>query len=240
MFSWTSTPVICLVTDRRVLTGGAPRDDGAAVERLLGVIGECGDAGVDLVQIREAGLSDRRLVELVRRAVERVRGTPARVLVNDRADVAVAAGAHGVHLKDDGRSPARVRSLGPPDWIVGRSVHGLEGALRADRSDAVDYLLAGTVFATPSKPGRLPLGLHALCAIAGAVTRPVLAIGGVGVAEVEAVASTGVAGLAGIRVFRASTATSGAPTIAARVEAVRDAFRRGRPGGTRSRPGSSR
>ena len=225
---WTSTPVICLVTDRRVLADAVPGEDGAALERLLDTVGQCADAGIDLVQIRETGLSDDRLVDLVRRAVERVRGTRARVLVNDRADVAVAAGAHGVHLKDDGRSAARVRGLGPSHWIIGRSVHGLDGALRADRSDPVDYLLAGTVFATPSKPGRAPLGLHALHAIAGAVACPVLAIGGVGVAEAGVLASTGVAGMAGIRLFRAGATASGAASIAARMAALREAFARGR------------
>ena len=224
----TSTPVICLVTDRRVLADAVPGEDDAALERLLEIVGHCADAGIDLVQIRETRLSDHRLVELVRRAVERVRGTRARVLVNDRADVAVAAGAHGVHLKDDGRSAARVRALGPPRWIIGRSVHGLDGALRADRSDPVDYLLAGTVFATPSKPGRAPLGLEALHAIAGAVACPVLAIGGVGVAEAGVLASTGAAGLAGIRLFRADTTPPGAVRIATRVQALREAFARGR------------
>lgn len=225
---WASTPVICLVTDRQVLTDAVPGEDDATLERLLDVVGQCVDAGVDLVQIREAGLSDHRLVELVRRAVERARGTRARVLVNDRADIALAAGAHGVHLKDDRRSAARVRTLGPRHWIVGRSVHGLDGALRADRSDPVDYLLAGTALATPSKPGRAPLGLHALHAIAGAVACPVLAIGGIGVAEARVLAATGVAGLAGIRLFRAGTTQPGALSIAERLRAVREAFARGR------------
>ena len=122
------------------------------------------------------------------------RTTAARVVVNDRPDVALAAGAGGVHLKDDERSATRVRTLGPRDWILGRSVHDVTGARRAAESGAVDYLLAGTVFGSASKPGRRALGLDALRDIVRASTRPVLAIGGVRVTDGAAVAATGAAG----------------------------------------------
>ena len=159
--SLASHPLICLVTDRGVLADAAG-DETRAGNELLDVIADCADAGVDLVQIREPGLSDRCLLELVRAAMDRTRATPARILVNDRPDVALAAGAAGVHLKDDERSATRVRTLGPHDWIVGRSVHGVAAARRAAESGAVDYLLAGTVFRSVSKPGRQPLGIEAL------------------------------------------------------------------------------
>ena len=223
----SSSPLICLVTDRRVLADAAPGRESAALAQLLEVIAGCADAGVDLVQIREPDLDDRNLLALVRGAVERTRTTTARVVVNDRPDVALAAGAAGVHLKDDGRSATRIRALGPRQWIVGRSVHDEVTARRAVDSGAVDYLLAGTVFTSASKPGRRPLGLEALRDIVRASRRPVLAIGGVNVEEAAAVAATGASGLAGIRLFRCGPSRRRA-RIAERVQALRAAFDRGR------------
>ena len=223
--SLASGPLICLVTDRRVLADSA-RDEGRARRQLLAVISDCADAGVDLVQIREPGLPDRCLLELVRDAVDRTRATRARVLVNDRPDVALAAGAAGVHLKDDKRSATRVRTLGPRDWIVGRSVHGVAAARRAAESGAVDYLLAGTVFASASKPGRRPLGLEALRDIVRAVTLPVLAIGGVGPSDGSEVAATGASGVAGIRLFRFAATPERRARVASLVQALRAAFDR--------------
>ena len=219
-----SSPLICLVTDRRVLTAAATGAEAVALPQLLEVIADCADAGVDLVQIREPDLNDRSLLTLVRGAVDRARTTTARIVVNDRPDVALAAGAAGVHLKDDGRSAKRIRALGPPQWIVGRSVHDQAAARRAAESGAVDYLLAGTVFRSASKPGRKPLGLGALRAIVRTVSRPVLAIGGVDVADAAAVARAGAAGVAGIRLFRLGPARDRRVLIAARVQALRAAF----------------
>jgi len=223
--SLTSHPLICLVTDRGVLADAAG-DEARARHELLDVISDCADAGVDLVQIREPGLPDRCLLELVRAAVDRTRATPARILVNDRPDMALAAGAAGVHLKDDERSAARIRALGPRDWIVGRSVHDVTAARRAAQSGAVDYVLAGTVFRSASKPGRQPLGLEGLRDIVQAFARPVLAIGGVGPTDGVAVAATGAAGVAGIRLFRFATTPERRVRIATRVQALRAAFDR--------------
>ena len=217
--------LICLVTDRRVHANAADGEERAGRE-LLDVIADCAAAGVDLVQIREPGLADRRLLDLARAAVERTGGTPARVLVNDRPDVALAAGAAGVHLKDDERCAARVRALGPRGWIVGRSVHGPAAARRASESGAVDYLLAGTVFRSASKPGRRPLGPEGLGAVVRAFAGPVLAIGGAGAADGAALAESGAAGVAGIRLFHVAAPADRRARVAARVRALRAAFDR--------------
>lgn len=221
-----SHALICLVTDRWALTDAVAGDESLALRQMLEVIADCADAGIDLVQIREPGLGDRRLLDLVRGAVDRTRSTAARVVVNDRPDVALAAGAGGVHLKDDERSATRVRALGPRDWILGRSVHDVAGARRATESGAVDYLLAGTVFRSMSKPGRRPLGLDALRDIVRVSTRPVLAIGGVAVTDGAAVAATGAAGVAGIRLFRFTSSGDRRGQVALRVQALRAAFDR--------------
>ena len=218
--------LICLVTDRTALTEPATAAGAWALPQLLEVIADCADAGVDLVQIREPDLDDRSLLGLVRGAVDRTRATSAHVVVNDRPDVALAAGADGVHLKDDERSVPRVRALGPRDWIVGRSVHDTPAARRAAQSRAVDYLLAGTVFVSASKPGRRPLGLDALREIVRASSRPVLAIGGVTMKNAAYVAETGAAGVAGIRLFRCGPTGQRRAWIAERVQALRAAFDR--------------
>lgn len=223
----SSSTLICLVTDRSALAETATDAGDEALPQLLEVIADCADAGVDLVQVREPGLHDRSLLDLVRGAVDRTRATSARVVVNDRPDVALAAGADGVHLKDDARSAPRVRALGPRGWIVGRSIHDVPAARRATQCGAVDYLLAGTVFESASKPGRSPLGLDALRDIVRASSRPVLAIGGVTVDDGAAVAATGAAGVAGIRLFRCGPSSRRA-RIAERVQVLRAAFDRGR------------
>jgi thiamine-phosphate pyrophosphorylase len=159
---------------------------------------------VDLVQVRERDLDGGPLTSLVRRCVDAVRGSRARVLVNDRVDVALAAGAHGVHLRADSVPAARVRAICPPGFLLGRSVHARDEAIAAAAAGGLDYLLFGTVFATPSKPGRAPAGLAVLADVASAVTIPVLAVGGVTPDTVEQVVRAGAAGFAAIGMFAAA------------------------------------
>ena len=98
--------MICLVTDRRRLSTGED-----AADRLVDLVAAAARAGIDLIQIRERDLDARRLVALVKRCVAAARGTSTKVLVNDRADVADAAGAHGVHLRGDSIAATAIRSL---------------------------------------------------------------------------------------------------------------------------------
>jgi thiamine-phosphate pyrophosphorylase len=188
------TPVVCLITDRS--RGG----EDATVERVRWAAG----TGVHLVQVRERDLDGGPLTALVRRCVDAVRGSRARVLVNDRVDVALAAGAHGVHLRADSMPAARVRAICPQGFLVGRSVHARDEAIAAAAAGGLDYLLFGTVFATTSKPGRAPAGLDALAEVASAVTIPVLAVGGVTPDTVNEVVLAGAAGFAAIGMFAAA------------------------------------
>ena len=186
-------PLICLVTDRH-------RVRPAGTVSLVRLASRAAAAGVDIIQVREPGLDDRQLAGLVRATVEAVAGTPARVVVNDRTDLALATGAHGVHLRADSVNAARVRGLVPAGFLVGRSVHSRPEAVAAGRS--VDYLVAGTIYATPSKPEGGPLlGLEGLREVVRAVDVPVLAIGGVGTDKAGDLAASGAAGVAAIGVF---------------------------------------
>jgi thiamine-phosphate pyrophosphorylase len=201
-----------------MITDGArdPRGADATVERVTWAA----RAGVHLVQVRERHLDGRLLTAFVRRCVEAVRGSRARVLVNDRLDVALAAGAHGVHLRAESMPAARIRPFCPPGFVVGRSVHARDEAMRVAAEGGLDYLLFGTVFRSPSKPGQAPAGAGALAGVAGAVAVPVLAVGGVSPDNVNEVAAAGAAGLAAIGLFAAGSE----PALHGAVAAVRSAF----------------
>lgn len=201
-------PIIALVTDRR-------RYPDRVVETITAALA----AGVNLIQIRERGLSDRALLELTRGAVRSAAGTGACVVVNDRADIALTGGAAGVHLRGDSVAAPRVRQLAPPGWLVGRSVHSVEEAVAVERLGGCDYLVFGTVFASASKPAsHTPAGLGALRTVCGAVTLPVVAIGGITEGHAAAVAEAGAAGIAAIGLF------AGTDDLARTVAALRRPF----------------
>jgi thiamine-phosphate diphosphorylase len=189
--------VVCLVTDRRRLaqSHGVPLIDapGLLHRQIAGAVA----GGVDVVQIREPDLESGAYVRLVRDILALVAGTRARVLVNDRMDVALAAQAHGVHLKETSVTTSQARRMNP--GLVGRSVHDVPGAQDLD----ADYLMAGTVFATESKPGAaVLLGLRGLAdVVRNAGECPVWGIGGITARNVAEVVRAGATGIAAIGAF---------------------------------------
>jgi thiamine-phosphate diphosphorylase len=187
-------PVLCLITDRGRYGASWER---ALVERVAASARE----GVHLVQIRERDLEGGPLTRLVSACLAAVRGTRTRILVNDRLDVALAARAHGVHLRADSFSAVRARASAPAPFLVGRSVHSVADAVAATRDGGLDYLIFGTVFETASKPGRPPAGLAGLAADARATTLPVLAIGGITRDRIDDVLAAGASGAAAIGMF---------------------------------------
>jgi thiamine-phosphate pyrophosphorylase len=211
-----SAPLVCLVTDRHRLLAGGTTDE--QVDALARFLGEAVDAGVDMIQLRERDLEAGVLCRLVRRVVERAEAGDVRVVVNDRADIALAAGAHGVHLRADSVPAARVRHLSSR-WLVGRSVHAGSPA----EPDA-DYLVFGTVFATTSKLDVTPAGLGPLAALAASVPQPVLAIGGVTPERAADCRRAGAAGIAAISAFLPEGRAPGALGVTAAVRAFRAAL----------------
>ena len=185
-------PVVCMITDRRRF----PAED-ALVQRVAAVAA----AGVTLVQVREQDMEARDLSRLVARCVTAVRNTRTRILVNDRLDVALTSGAHGVHLRGDSIRASRARALAPIGFVIGRSVHTVDEAITAHAEGGVDYLLFGAVFATASKPGQPPAGVQALADVVRATPLPVLAVGGVSSDTAPRLAGTGCAGFAAIGWF---------------------------------------
>ena len=228
--------MICLVSDRRRLSTGA--DD---VDRLVDLVAAAARAGVDLIQIRERDLDARRLAALVRRCVASAAGTSTKVLVNDRADVAMAAGAHGVHLRGDSCPAAAVRSLLGGGALIGRSVHSAPEAAAVSQAGGVDYLIFGALYQTSSKDAGHPVAtldeLSAACRAAAALKAgttpvrsahfvgvPVLAIGGITTERAGDVARAGAAGIAGIGLFVPPAGTSADRHLQSTVAALRRAF----------------
>jgi len=188
---------VCLVTDRVRLArrlGIAPE---AALEAIVALAGEAARAGVDLIQVREPGLEARALLQLVRSVIAEARPAGARIVVNDRLDVALAAGADGVHLKASSMPARAVRRLAPPPFLVGQSAHALS-EVRAAVEGGVDYIIFGTVFPSASKgPGWRLAGVTGLGeAVRAAAPVPVLAIGGVSPDTAPQAAAAGAAGAA--------------------------------------------
>ena len=182
------------VTDRRRF--GLTPD--ALVEKAVAAVRR----GADVIQIRERDLSDRVLVDVVRRVTAAVRDSATRVLVNDRIDVALAAGAAGVHLRGDSPPAARVRAMVPPGFVIGRSVHSAEEIDAAIAGGGCDYLMFGTVFVSDGKPaGHRVAGLAALADACRRSPLPVIAIGGMTPEREADVARAGAAGLAAVGWF---------------------------------------
>jgi thiamine-phosphate pyrophosphorylase len=155
-----------------------------------------------MIQVRERQLDDRSLLDFVREVVEAARGTDCAVIVNDRPDLALAAGADGVHLKADGVLGADICSLTDKRLLIGRSVHSVGDAVAAEKHGGYDYLLFGTVFPSSSKPtGHTIAGVSGLHDVCRSVLLPVLAIGGITPARARELAAAGASGVAAISFF---------------------------------------
>lgn len=182
------------VTDRRRL---AFTPD-ALVERAARVARQ----GISAIHVRERDLPDRDLDTLVRRVISAVQGTPAIVLVNDRTDIAIAAGAAGVHLRADAMPGTRVRAVAPAGFVIGRSVHDSDEVDAAIAEGVYDYLLFGTVFPSAGKPPGHPVaGVEALREVCRRSPVPVIAIGGIDASRLPLVEEAGAAGFAAIGMF---------------------------------------
>jgi thiamine-phosphate pyrophosphorylase len=170
-------------------------------------------AGVDWVQIREKDLSGRDCGLLTREALQRAAKSPAsnaaptRILVNDRLDVALSEGAGGVHLGEnslplpEAKRLVKAQALSQ-DFLIGVSCHSLDAA-RSAASGGADYLFFGPIFSTPSKAAfGAPQGLERFAEVCRAVSIPVLAIGGITLANASACLAAGASGIAAIRLFQ--------------------------------------
>lgn len=188
-------PLFYYITDRRQLAGIT----------LIECIQRAVDWGADFVQIREKDLPDRQLFDLTSRAVSLSCGTKCSILVNGRADIALAAGAHGVHLPSAGLKASEIRGWLPRGFLVGVSVH-TENEIEDACIQKADYALLGHVFPTESKSDYgSSLGLDFLRNACSKTSLPILALGGMRPELVHSVLEAGSAGVAGISLFQKKT-----------------------------------
>lgn len=213
-------PRTIVITDRRVLAARGEDDQEA---RLVAFVGAVAAAGVDAVQVRERDWADARLLRVTGAALAAVQGSRCRVFVNERAHVAIAAGAHGVHLRGNGVPAVRVRRVSPPALLIGRSVHVGDDVAVADGTDVV---LFGTVFPSVSKSPVAPVA--GLPALTDWTRRPgmvaVVAVGGIDLDRCASVHEAGADGVAGIDVF-ARAWHQGASSLASLVQEIHAVFR---------------
>jgi thiamine-phosphate pyrophosphorylase len=154
------------------------------------------EGGADVVQLRDKVCSIRDLVLSGRRIRELTRRTGTLFIVNDRLDVALACGADGVHLGQDDLAVADARAITPPGFIIGVSAGSVAVAVRAEK-DGADYIAASPVFETPQKTGAGSCcGLAGVRGIRAEITVPLIAIGGIGLHNVQEVINAGADGIA--------------------------------------------
>src|ERR1700675_3105769 len=195
------------ITDRSQFRG----DEHARRHALLAKVADAARAGVDYIQLREKDLSTRELETLAREVVELVRenSSSTRLLINSRTEVALAAGADGVHLRADDVAPHEVRQvlevsahrpLVTDQFLVAASCHTAADVFRAE-SEAADFAVFAPVFGKRGTAGTPPAGLAALCEACRAKI-PVLALGGVNLENAASCLNAGAAGIAAIRLFQ--------------------------------------
>ena len=169
----------------------------AAPRRVADVVAAAIAAGAPAVQLRDKHATTRDLVEQARSLLPIVHGAGARLMINDRLDVALAAGADGVHLGPDDLPIVAARRIAPTGFVIGASTDD-PGLARRAQADGADYIGCGAVFGTTTKPDAASerIGIAGLDAVASAVHIPVVGIGGITTENVAQVAATRAAGAA--------------------------------------------
>jgi len=175
-----------LITDRRLASGG----------NLLSAVEHALAGGVRAVQLREKDLGSRELLELARKMRKLTSSYGAKLLINDRVDIALAVDADGVHLGRDSIPLQTARRLIGPYRLIGCSTHNAKQLVEAE-ADGADFAVFGPVYFTPSKAAfGPPLGVDALRSACASTRIPVFALGGVGAENINEVIAAGAGGVA--------------------------------------------
>jgi thiamine-phosphate pyrophosphorylase len=195
-----SPPILYLITRGATTETTSPQSP--EFQDVLIQIRVAAAAQIDLVQIREKRLSARVLFELAEQAVDITRASSTQILVNDRADIAAGAGAHGVHLTTQSLDIPVIRNSFSRNFLIGASTHSWEEAQLAYEQGA-DFIVFGPIFSTISKEQfGPPPGLEKLSDVCGNLDGfPVLALGGVSEITARQCFEAGASGVAGIGLF---------------------------------------
>lgn len=193
-------PITYLITSGETSSETTPAS--AAFLAILALVERAVSADITLVQLREKNLNARMLHELATRTAEIARESATSILVNDRADIALASGCDGVHLTTQSFDARVVRRAFGEKFLIGVSAHTLAEAREA-RDGGADFAIFGPVFDTPSKRSYgAPLGLEPLREAAHALAPfPLVALGGIAEETVAEVFRAGAQGVAAIRLF---------------------------------------
>jgi thiamine-phosphate pyrophosphorylase len=187
-----------------LITNGSstPKTFSSDKEHILALVQKAVGHGISMVQLREKRLTAGQVFELAAQASAVIAGSSTKLLVNDRADIAFAAGADGVHLTSTSLPVSAIRDNFRAGFIIGVSTHSLEKAENA-KGEGADFITFSPIFPTQSKINYgEPQGLEKLAAVVEALNGfPVFALGGINEANYAEVLPTGAAGIAGISVF---------------------------------------
>ncbi len=186
-------PFICLITEGNLTSENYKSEKSEVIDAIRFAV----EDGVGIVQVRERDLSARLLFELASEVVDALKDSNALVLVNDRADVAFASRADGVHLRESSLIPAAVRDVFPKQLVIGVSTHDVRSA-RSAAAGGADFVFFGPVFESPGK-GK-PTGTDELRDVCrGVADFPVIALGGIDSENAGLAFDSGASGVAGIR-----------------------------------------
>lgn len=190
---FAAKPLIYLITDGTLTVA----DFHEKSKSLIRLIASAAAMKIPLIQIREKNLPARMVFDLVSEAAQITSNTATKILINDRADIALAANADGVHLTADSLSAKVIRENFPDNFIVGVSAHTFEKAARAER-DGADFIAYSPIFPTPGKGAPQGIGrLREICQ--GLNPFPVIALGGIDEGNFAEVLAAGASGFAAIR-----------------------------------------
>jgi thiamine-phosphate pyrophosphorylase len=185
--TWLDDFRLYLITDRKLFSAACS---------LYFAIEDALAAGVKVIQLREKDLSVRELFDVAQWMRDLTNEYEAKLIINDRADVALSVGADGVHLGQQSMPAHVVRKIAGGRLVIGVSAHGVDEALAAEKSGA-DFITFGPVYETPSKlKYGNPIGIEKVREIKSRITIPVLAIGGIKQERVHELKAAGVDGIA--------------------------------------------
>lgn len=193
-----SKPLIYLITKGELISDNFS----AQSSQTLNIIEAAIKAGISMIQIREKNLPARLLFELVSEAVKIRNNSLTKILINDRADVALAANADGVHLTSNSISTGVIRQNFPPDFIIGVSTHTIEEAVTA-KNEGASFVVFSPIFKTPAKEkyGQ-PQGIEKLAKVVKTVKDfPIIALGGINEENLKEIFRIRVSGIAAIRLL---------------------------------------